>query len=129
MELTEQLVAHLAAELLGTTAVQSGEHELNLAPPWRRAPMDELTSEAVGETIGVDTPIERLRQLCDTHDVHYDDGDGPGKLLLELYEKLIEHTLIQPTFVTDYPVEVSPLSRAHRDRPGYVCLLYTSRCV
>ena len=120
MELTEQLVAHLAAELLGTTTVQSGEHELNLAPPWRRAPMDELTSEAVGETIGVDTPIERLRQLCDTHDAHYDDGDGPGKLLLELYEKLIEHTLIQPTFVTDYPVEVSPLSRAHRDRPGYV---------
>lgn len=120
MDLTEALVAKLSNELLGSTTITYGEHELNLAPPWRRVPMDELTSEAVGETVGVDTPIERLRELCDTHDVGWSDGDGPGKLLLELYEKLVEHTLIQPTFVTDYPVEVSPLSRAHRDRPGYV---------
>ncbi|MEZ5383642.1 MAG: lysine--tRNA ligase [Microthrixaceae bacterium] len=120
MELTEQLVAHLAAELLGATTVSYGEHQLNLAAPWRRAPMDQLTSEAVGEPVGVDTPIERLRQLCDAHGVPHAEGDGPGKLLLELYEKLVEHTLIQPTFVTDYPTEVSPLSRAHRDRPGYV---------
>jgi lysyl-tRNA synthetase class 2 len=74
-------------------------------------------SEAVGREVSVDTPLAELRRRCDDHDVAWSDGDGPGKLLLELYEKLVEADLWGPVFVTDYPVEVSPLARRHRDHP------------
>jgi lysyl-tRNA synthetase class 2 len=59
-----------------------------------------------------------LRELCDRHDVPWKDAYGSGKLLLELYEKTTEHTLWEPTFVIDYPSEVSPLAREHRSEPG-----------
>ena len=119
MALTEELVAHLATELWGTTVLTYQDRELDLTAPWRRARLDELTSEAVGEQVDLDTPMERLLDLCGTHGVPTRPSYGPGKLLLELYEKLVEHTLWQPTFVVDYPKEVSPLSRDHRSRPGY----------
>jgi lysyl-tRNA synthetase class 2 len=118
MELTEQLVAHLATELCGSTTVTFDGRPVDLSAPWRRATMAELTSASVGEQIGIDTPVERLRALCDQHGVPWKDAYGPGKLLLELYEKTTEHTLWDPTFVIDYPTEVSPLSREHRDHPG-----------
>ena len=70
--------------------------------------------------MSVHTPVARLRELCDAHDVPWKDSYGPGKLLLELYEKTTEHTLWDPTFVTDYPAEVSPLSRRHREDPELV---------
>jgi lysyl-tRNA synthetase, class II len=117
MELTEALVAHLAVELCGSTTVPYDGRDVDLSTPWRRATLAELTSEQVGEDVSVRTPLARLRELCDAHEVPHKDAYGPGKLLLELYEKTTEHTLWDPTFVTDYPAEVSPLSRAHRDDP------------
>jgi lysyl-tRNA synthetase class 2 len=117
MALTEQLVSHLATELTGSTTVVYDGREVDLSVPWRRATMAELTSERVGEAVSHHTSIERLRALCDTHGVPWKDSYGSGKLLLELYEKTTEHTLWDPTFVTDYPAEVSPLSRRHRDDP------------
>jgi lysyl-tRNA synthetase class 2 len=118
MALTEELVAHLATELCGSTTVTFGGRDVDLSAPWRRATMAELTSASVGEDISIHTPIERLRQLCDDHDVPWRDSYGTGKLLLELYEKTTEHTLWDPTFVIDYPTEVSPLSREHREHEG-----------
>jgi lysyl-tRNA synthetase class 2 len=120
MALTEELVAHLATELCGSTTVTFGGRDVDLSVPWRRATMAELTSASVGEDISIHTPIERLRQLCDEHDVPWKDSYGTGKLLLELYEKTTEHTLWDPTFVIDYPTEVSPLSREHREHEGLV---------
>jgi lysyl-tRNA synthetase class 2 len=117
MALTESLVAHLAEELHGTTKLQYGGRDLDLSAPWRRAPLAELTSEAVGEEVSVDTPAEVLRALCDRFDVPHRPSYGPGKLLLELYEKTVEPNLWDPTFVMDYPKEVSPLSRDHRSHP------------
>jgi lysyl-tRNA synthetase class 2 len=67
--------------------------------------------------VSVDTPAEALRALCDRFDVPHRPSYGPGKLLLELYEKTVEPTLWDPTFVMDYPKEVSPLSRDHRSHP------------
>ena len=81
--------------------------------------MDSLVSKAVGEEVSVDTDISRLRQLCDQSQIPYENGSGTGKLLLELYEKLVEDDLWGPLFVVDYPQEVSPLARAHRSKPGY----------
>ena len=90
---------------------------MDLSAPWRRAPLAELTSEQVGEDVSVRTPVARLRELCDAHGVPWKESHGPGKLLLELYEKTTEHGLWDPVFVIDYPAEVSPLSRPHRDDP------------
>ena len=115
MALTEELVAFLATELTGSTTVTYDDRDVDLSVPWRRATLAELTSEQVGEPVSMATPVERLRQLCDAHGVPWKDTYGAGKLLLELYEKTTEHTLWDPTFVTDYPAEVSPLSRRHRD--------------
>ena len=115
IELTEQLVAHLATSLLGTTEVSYGGRPLSLAAPWRRAPLAELLSEQIGVEVDVRTPVAELRRLCDQHDTPWKDHYGSGKLLLELYEKIVEPTLWEPTFVTDYPKEVSPLSRVHRE--------------
>ena len=117
MALTEELVAHLALELTGSTTVIFDDRPVDLSAPWRRAPLAELTSERVGEDVSVHTSPDRLRELCDRHGVPHDHTYGPGKLLLELYEKTVEGTLWEPTFVTDYPKEVSPLSRVHRSDP------------
>ena len=118
MLLTESLVAHLAMELHGTTRLEYQGRPLDLSAPWRRVPLAEITSERIGEEVSIDTPIDRLRELCVTHAVPTKPSYGPGKLLLELYEKTAEHTLWDPTFVMDYPKEVSPLSRDHRSFPG-----------
>lgn len=120
MVLTEELVAHLATELHGTTKLTYGGRDLDLTPPWRRATLAELTSGQVGTTVSLDTGVEDLRRLCDEFDVPWSDADGPGKLLLELYEKTTEATLWGPVFVCDYPKEVSPLARDHRELPGMV---------
>ena len=120
MEITESLVTHLAEELTGSLVVDTDGRALDLSGPWPRRKLADLVSEAVGRGVGIETPIAELRTLCDTHAVAHTDADGPGKLLLELYEKLVEHTLWDPTFVTDYPIEVSPLSREHRSEAGLV---------
>ncbi|MCU1453160.1 MAG: lysyl-tRNA synthetase, class [Acidimicrobiales bacterium] len=118
MELTEQLVAHLATELCGSTKLTYQGRDLDVSAPWRRASMSELIEEQIGRRVDLDTPIAELRALCDEHDVPWKDGHGPGKLLLELYEKTAEAAQWDPVFVTDYPQEVSPLARAHRSQAG-----------
>ncbi len=117
--LVEELVEYLAMELLGTTTVTFGGRSLSLAAPWRRATMEELIAEHLGEQIDLSTPIDELRAIAERVGVAVKAIYGPGKLLLEIYEAVVEGELWEPTFVTDYPSEVSPLSRDHRDRPGY----------
>ncbi|MFQ5556641.1 MAG: lysine--tRNA ligase [Acidimicrobiales bacterium] len=119
MELTEELVAGVADDLLGTTLISYGGDEIDLAPPWRRATLDELVAEHAGIEVSVDTPRSELVAHCDRLGMEVHDRDGPGKLLLEIYEKTTEARLTGPVFVVDYPIEVSPLSRPHRSRPGY----------
>lgn len=118
MALTEQLVAELAMDLHGTTDLDYDSRTIDVATPWRRVPLAEVLSEQIGEEVSIDTPVDELRRLCGVHQVPVKPSYGPGKLLLELYEKTTEHTLWDPTFVCDYPVEVSPLSRGHRSQPG-----------
>lgn len=120
MDMVEQMVEYLAQEICGSTTVTFDGRDVDLSAPWRRATMAELTSEQIGSDVSIHTPIEQLRELCDAHEVPWKDSYGTGKLLLELYEKTTEHTLWDPTFVIDYPTEVSPLSRAHRLEEGLV---------
>jgi lysyl-tRNA synthetase class 2 len=104
---------------LGTTTVEYDGREVDLAAPWRRATMEELIAEHTGVEVSLETPMDELRDLCERFGVEVKDHYGPGKLILEIYEKTCEAELWGPVFVTDYPVEVSPLSREHRERPGY----------
>ena len=120
MELVEQLVAHLAMEVCGTTTLTYDGRELDLSVPWRRATLLELLAEHGGLVVDLDTPRDELVRLCEEHDIPVKDHYGPGKLILELYEKTTEPELWGPVFVTDYPKEVSPLSRDHRDQMGWV---------
>jgi lysyl-tRNA synthetase class 2 len=120
MRLTEELVAHLATELRGTTKLAYQGRELDLTPPWRRATMVELIEEHTGLRVDVRQPVEALRAVLDERGVPWEGSWGPGKLVLELYEKTTEADIWGPVFVCDYPKEVSPLARDHREVPGMV---------
>ncbi len=117
MELTETIITSVALEVLGTTQVEYQGHSVCLAVGWRRATMADLVSEAAGVAVSVHTPVSELRALCESHGIDCENSWGPGKLLTELFEKLVEHTLVEPTFVTMYPAETSPLARRNDEDP------------
>ncbi len=119
MHLVEELVAHLATEIHGDTTITYDDRKMDLSAPWRRASMTELIEEKIGVGVGLTMEIDELRRICREHGVEVKDAYGPGKLILELYEKTVETDLWDPVFVTDYPKEVSPLSRDHRELPGF----------
>ena len=120
MELTESLVSDLALQLLGTTSLTYGDRELDLAPPWRRATMVELIEEHAGVALSLEMGVDELAAVARRFGVEPEPSWGPGKLLLEVYEKTTESKLWGPVFVLDYPQEVSPLARPHRSKPGWV---------
>ncbi|GAB2470837.1 lysine--tRNA ligase [Jatrophihabitans fulvus] len=107
-----------AAEAVGNPRpVTADGVELDLPGEWRRASLHGLVAEALGEPVDVETPAATLRELADRAGVGLDPKWDAGEIVLELYEKLVEHTLVQPTFVLDYPASVRPLARPHRDDP------------
>jgi lysyl-tRNA synthetase, class II len=116
-ELTRALIVEAAAAVDATVAVAGNGTEIDLAGPWRSLTVHEAVSEAVGESITPDTPADDLRRHAARLDVSLKPDWSAGEIVLELYEKLVEHALIQPTFVRDYPVAVRPLARPHRDDP------------
>jgi lysyl-tRNA synthetase class 2 len=118
MELTETLVRESAVAVTGSAVVAFRGRELDLGREWRRVTVLSSASEAVGEELALDRPREELGALADRHGVHVDPSWGPGKIVLEIYEKLVEPTLFEPTFVLDFPREVSPLARPHRSNPA-----------
>ena len=120
MVVFEELVAGLALDVLGTTTLSYGGRELDLTTPWRRATMSELVAEATGSTLDVRSPRAELAQVAAEAGIEVDAAWGPGKTLLEIYEKTTEPGLWGPVFVIDYPAEVSPLARRHRDGPELV---------
>ncbi len=117
MELTQSLITSVCEEVLGRSCIIYQGAEIDLAPPWRVATMIELTSEAAGEDVSFARSLEELRALCGRHEIPVEPGWGRGKLINELFEKLIEADLVQPTFVTEYPLETSPLARKKPGEP------------
>jgi lysyl-tRNA synthetase class 2 len=117
MELTEELFLAIASEVVGGTRLRWGEHEIDLERPWRRVTLREALREHTGASLEDLADIERLRRLAAAKGVSFDPRWGPGKLLLELFEKLVEPHLVQPTFVVGYPLEVSPLARRSDSDP------------
>jgi lysyl-tRNA synthetase class 2 len=120
-DLTRTLVQAAARALNGTAVARYADGtELDLGGSWRSVSLYGALSEAVGAPVTVETPLERLVEFAAKHDVPVDPRWGPGKLAEELFEALVARSLVQPTFVRDYPEETSPLVRAHRTEPGLV---------
>ena len=117
MRLTEQLIARAATDTLGTTVVEWDGQTIDLTPPFARRTMIDLVKEHGGVSVHPSQPVEEVRAICDDLEVPYESHWGSGKLLLEIYEHTTESKLIAPTYVCDYPIEVSPLARTHRDDP------------
>jgi len=119
-ELTRVLVVDAARAIDRTRLPGRDGSEIDLEGEWRHATLLGLVSEAVWEEVTLDTPIQTLRAHADKHKVEYQSSWGVGEIVLELYEKLVEHTLITPTFVKDYPESVRPLAKRHRTESGLV---------
>jgi len=117
-QLTRELVLACARAVFGSTIVRHADGtEHDLGKPWRSVTLHGAVSEAVGQDVTLGTSVEDLRKLAAAHDVELKDSLSAGEIVLELFEKLVEHTLVEPTFVRDYPIEVRPLTRRHRTDP------------
>jgi len=113
----EEMLAEVVRAVKGTLAFEYQGKHLDLATPWRRVTLMQAVSEAVDRTVGTETTESELRDLAEAYEVPLEKGWGQGKIATELFEKLVEPNLWEPTLVMDYPREVSPLARAHRDDP------------
>ena len=117
MEFVENMLSRIAMTLHNTTKVNVWGNEIDFKPPFRRAPMCELIKEHTGYDVA-DMTEDELRATCKALNVEIDETMGKGKLIDAIFGEKCEHTLIQPTFVTDYPIEMSPLCKRHRDNPN-----------
>jgi lysyl-tRNA synthetase class 2 len=121
-EMTEELVAHAAEQTLGGQTIERDGETIDLSPPWRRVTLREAILEETGVDIEAHTDRDSLLAAIREHGIDYEPapGEGWGKLVDELLSKHVEPKLRQPTFVLDYPVELSPFARPHRSKPGLV---------
>ncbi|KRV48921.1 lysine--tRNA ligase [Wenjunlia vitaminophila] len=122
-ELTRALVVNAAQDALGGTVVRGTDHhgnvqEIDLAEPWREVTVYGGVSERLGVEVTPQTSVDELRKLADAAGIPYEQQWGHGQIVLEMVERLLEANAVEPTFIKDYPVEVSPLTRAHRSVPG-----------
>lgn len=115
--LTRDLVLDAARALGSTIVPRAGGGELDLDQPWHRITVYQAVSAAVGELVDPDTQVDDLRRIAAAHDVALRPDWRDADIVLELLEQLVEHTLIEPTFICDYPSAVRPLARPHRDDP------------
>ena len=114
MDLTEGMIRDIASQVLGTTSLHWEGQAIDLGPAFRRWSMTDAVLEHNPEITREELrDIEAMRRHCQRLGVRFKPSYGWGKLLLEVFEKTVEHTLVQPTFITDHPVEVSPLARAN----------------
>jgi len=121
MQLAENLITTAAQEVLGTLQITYQGEAIDLTPPWRRVTMHDLVQEQTGLDFTQFKTLEDAKTAAQNVGIEgLEDCQSLGKLLNECFEQKCEETLIQPTFVLDYPVEISPLAKPHRDKPGLV---------
>ncbi|MGI2297483.1 MULTISPECIES: lysine--tRNA ligase [unclassified Paenibacillus] len=119
MNLTENLIAHIAQEVHGTMKIQYQGQEIDLTPQWRRVSMVDLVKEVTGVDFSVHMSDEEAHQLARDHKVPVEPHMTFGHILNAFFETHAEHTLIQPTFVTGHPVEISPLAKKNAEDPRF----------
>jgi lysyl-tRNA synthetase class 2 len=119
MEFTENMLEKVAVELHGSAKVQVGEHEIDFKAPWPRVPLFEAIEKETGHNLyGKD--LDELKAVAKELHVEVDESFGAGKIIDEIFGEYVEGKLIQPTFITDYPLEMSPLTKKHRSKEGLV---------
>ncbi|HCA7499724.1 TPA: lysine--tRNA ligase [Staphylococcus pseudintermedius] len=119
MSLTEELVAHIARRVLGTTSVQYGDETINLEPQWRRLHMVDAVKEATGVDFYEVKSDKEAHELAKAHGIEVDDNMKYGHILNEFFERKVEETLIQPTFIYGHPIEISPLAKKNPEDPRF----------
>ena len=117
MDLTEELIASIATEVCGSTEITYQGTEVSLAPPWQRYTMDEALVEVAGIDADLLQDDDAVMALVKEKGIKLQPDAGPGKAKTELFELLVEEKLINPTFITAYPAEVSPLARRNEEDP------------
>lgn len=117
MSFTEKLLETVCLEVNGTTEVEFGGHTISFKAPYRRLPILDAIKEKTGYDLDGKSEDE-IREICHKLNMEIDDTMGKGKLIDEIFGEFCEGTFIQPTFITDYPVEMSPLTKMHRSKPG-----------
>jgi lysyl-tRNA synthetase class 2 len=115
--LTRELIQHAAREALGSTTLRRPDGEYDIGGTWPAKTVHGAISEALGEEITPGTTEPDLLRLCKRAGVPVEPGWNSGQVVLEMYERLVEGRTVEPTFYRDFPVEVSPLTRRHRDDP------------
>ena len=119
MALTENLIAHIAQEVLGTMKIKYQEHEVDLTPQWRRVSMVDLVKEVTGVDFNAQMSDEEAQRLAKEHKVPVEPHMTFGHIVNAFFETFCEHTLIQPTFVTGHPVAISPLAKKSESDPRF----------
>lgn len=119
METTEQMMEEIAIAVNGITTMKAGENTIDFKAPFKRVTIHEAILEHTGINVG-DMDETALLETCKTLHIATDKTMGKGKLIDEIFSECCEAKYIQPTFITDYPVEMSPLTKKHRDKPGLV---------
>lgn len=120
MDLTENMFRHVAEEVCGTTTVPYGEYMIDLGKPFERMTMIEAVKKYTGIDFDEVPDTEAAKKLADEKEVHYEDRHTKGNILNLFFEEFVEENLIQPTFIMDHPVEISPLTKRKPDKPDYV---------
>ena len=120
MDLTENMFRYLAQEIQGTTTIVYGEHELDLGKPFERLTMLDAVKKYADVDFNEIHSDEEAKALADKHEVHYEARHKKGDILSLFFEEFVEDHLIQPTFIMDHPVEISPLTKKKPDNPDYV---------
>ena len=120
MDLTENLYRHVAQEVLGTTTIVYNGIEMDLGKPFERITMADAVKKYAGVDWNEVKTLEDARALADKHHVEYEDRHGKGDILALFFEEFAEEHLIQPTFVMDHPIEISPLTKKKPEDPDFV---------
>src|SRR6266850_3502082 len=120
MRLTEELFVNLAQQVVGSLQLSYGDHVIDLATPWRRLTLAEAIMAHSGAETNDVTSLDGLQRFAKKKEVHLDLGASYGNALVEVFEAVAEAQLIQPTFITGYPIEVSPLARKNDANPALV---------
>ncbi|MBJ7987037.1 MULTISPECIES: lysine--tRNA ligase [Bacillus] len=119
MKLTENMVAHIAKKVLGTTTIQYGDYEINLEPEWTRLHMVDAIKQHSGADFWNPMSVEEARELAKEHNVEIKDTMEIGHIINEFFEQKVEDKLIQPTFIYGHPVEISPLAKKNDEDPRF----------
>ena len=119
MDFVEEMLEDVCRKLHGSTVIQVGEHEIDFSRPWPRIPMFEAIENETGLDL-YQKSLEELQQAAGELNLTLEEGAGKGKIIDEIFSEFVEPKLIQPTFITDYPIEMSPLAKKHRSKEGLV---------